>query len=336
MTNRKKKFKIVPLTSKLAEDWAEVFLEGMKNCQWTMKYLLKQKITKYDVTLSIIEDINSRSAQEQFLIAYYQGIPAGIIRLDSYYIPNSNKILSHFPLIKNRFQRKGIGKTLVKEGIKNTQGIEEKSIWHESWSLNQKEIDEYEAFYEKIGFKTKSNRMEMACNLESVPKKQLKKQFRIKEEISNIISDEFITLISESYKKSKDRLHQIENLGNYEIAKGFLQKTETSFDTTGFNVEYRTAYLSDQQCGGLMTATEKEKGMILEIGVLPEFRAQNIATALITNYLKEMKGKEVKEISLGVDKENIPAIKLYEKFNFKPTWQGKIMKLENWEKLGLD
>jgi ribosomal protein S18 acetylase RimI-like enzyme len=48
-----------------------------------------------------------------------------------------------------------------------------------------------------------------------------------------------------------------------------------------------------------------------------------------------MKNQGVKEIILGVDSENLPAIKLYEKLGFEKTWFGVLMLLEEKEKLGI-
>ena len=84
-----------------------------------------------------------------------------------------------------------------------------------------------------------------------------------------------------------------------------------------------------------MTATSRKKGMILEIGVIPKYRKLKIAQNLITNYIIQMKNQGIKEIVLGVDHENVPAINLYEKLGFKKTWFGVLMLLEDKEKLGL-
>ena len=56
---------------------------------------------------------------------------------------------------------------------------------------------------------------------------------------------------------------------------------------------------------------------LLKICVLKEFRNFNIASILIEKMLEYKREKNLNKIFLEVDSKNLPAIKLYEKFNFK-------------------
>ena len=322
-------------TTAHAADWAKIFLKGMNNCQWMTRYFKEQNISELDVSISITQDINKKSDAELFLIAYISDKPIGIIRFDEYWIPGAIKILSHFPLILPRFQRKGIGRLLVKEGFQQacTKGFSD--CWTECWSMDKREISLYQQFYEKIGFRKKSDRLEMNCSLEysNVENEIVLKGLRTKS--SQEVTPELVKAISTSYGSSLDKLHTIEHLDNPEITKHFLERTKETVEDIGFSIQGIVAKYEKKLCAGLMTATTKNKGMILEIGVIPKYRKLKIAQKLITDYIIQMKNQGIKEIILGVDQENLPAINLYEKLGFKKTWFGVLMLLEDKEKLGL-
>jgi len=327
---------IFSATEDHADDWTEIFLKGMKSCRWMKKYLNRLNITEYDVKMSFLEDLKTKTLDEQLLIAYVDGFPAGIIRFDSYFISGANKIISHFPLLHPRYQRKGIGKELVKKGIIIAYENGIKEIWAESWALNKKEINSYRSFFEKIGFESKSYRLEMNCStsLFSAEKNEVRNDIEIFP--SNEISTEMINIISQAYSNSKDLLHEIENLGDPAVTESFLNRTKEIFESLGFEVNCLIAKYKDNLCAGLLTATTKNKGMILEIGVLPEYRGKRIAWHMINQYISKTKKQRISEVVLGVDENNAPAIKLYEKLGFQRTWFGHLMLLVDKTKLGLN
>ncbi len=319
-----------------ADDWTMIFLKGMKSCKWMKRYLSRQNITEYDVKMSFLEDLKAKTSDEQLLIGYIDGFPAGIIRFDRYFISGTSKIISHFPLLHPRYQRKGIGRKLVKKGTMNAFENGIKEIWSESWALNKKEINIYQAFFEKMGFESKSYRLEMSCSTASFfeEKSEFNKDIEIIS--SNEISNDIVNLISQAYGNSKDLLHEIENLGDPLIAKSFLNRTKEIFESLGFEVNCLIAKYRDNLCAGLLTATTNNKGMILEIGVLPEYRGKRIAWQMISQYISRMKIRRISEVVLGVDEGNIPAIKLYKKLGFQRTCFGHLMLLVDKTKLGLN
>ncbi len=336
LSEKKRNLQIFSASEEHADDWTEIFLKGMKSCRWMKKYLTRQNITEYDVKMSFLQDLKNKTADELLLIAYVDDFPAGIIRFDSYFIPGASKIISHFPLLHPRYQRKGIGKELVKQGILSAYKDGNNDIWSESWALNKKEINIYRSFYEKIGFESKSFRLEMSCSISSFNDKKNEVRNDIEIISSNKISTEMIDMISQSYGESKDVLHEIEKLGDPLITKSFLNRTKESFESLGFVVNCLIAKYQGNLCAGLLTATTKNKGMILEIGVLPEYRSKRIAWHMISQYLSKMKKQSISEVVLGVDESNTPAIKLYEKLGFRQIWFGHLMLLVDKTKLGLN
>lgn len=318
-----------------AADWAKIFIKGMKNCQWMTRYFKEQNFSELDVSISIAQDINKKSDAELFLIAYISDKPIGIIRFDEYWVPGATKILSHFPLILPKFQRKGIGRLLVKEGFQQAFAKGFSECWTECWSMDKREISLYQKFYEKIGFRKKSDRLEMNCALEHINIENKIDLKGLRTKSRQEVTSELVKAISTSYGSSLDKLHTIEHLDKPEITKHFLEKTRKTVENIGFTIQCIVAKYEKELCAGLMTATSKNKGMILEIGVIPKYRKLKIAQSLITNYIIQMKNQGIKEIVLGVDHENLPAINLYEKLGFKKTWFGILMLLEDKEKLGL-
>lgn len=335
MTQEKSDITIYTATEEHAYLWADIFLDSLPKCKWMSNYLKSRKIARFDVAISFLEDITNpkKKSGEQLFIANYHGEPVGIIRIYDYWTPGAIKILSHFPLVLPKYQRKGIGKALVKHCIDWAYKNKYKEIWVESWSKDKTEIATYENFFEKLGFVNKSDRLEMKCQLSKLQltETSLEDEF-ILEKVQGI-SDEIIEVISKSYAVSKDKLHKIENLGNPKIAKKFLRRVQTSFSEAKYTVESTVIKKNNELYAGMVSGIQDKKGMIMEVGVNPEFRGQKIGQRFIANYLQQMKAQGIEEIVLGVDKDNIPAVKLYQKLDFKKSWYGSILLFENKDKL---
>ncbi|NHK30411.1 MAG: GNAT family N-acetyltransferase, partial [Asgard group archaeon] len=138
-----------------------------------------------------------------------------------------------------------------------------------------------------------------------------------------------VKAICKSYSNSKDKLHRIEQLGKFSVCKIFLNKIKTTFEQLGYTIECHTVKMSNELCAGLITATSRNKGMVLEIGVLPKFRKQGIGKELVLDYMNSLSEEGIDEVTLAVDKDNIPAINLYQKLGFKHNWHGIIFLLED-------
>ncbi|NHK30565.1 MAG: GNAT family N-acetyltransferase, partial [Asgard group archaeon] len=218
------------LNSESALDWTRVFLKGISSFRWMNRYIKSQDISEVDVKISIEQDLNNRTKNEQILIAYYENVPIGIIRAAEYWVSNSFIIPSHFPLVIPRFQRKGIGKLLVSKIIDEALTKNYKEIWAETWSKDNRELSIYQSFFEKIGFKTKSERSEMSCSLKEYEFEKNQKISSLEIETDNKITDSIVKAICKSYSNSKDKLHRIEQLGKFSVCKIFLNKIKTTFE----------------------------------------------------------------------------------------------------------
>jgi ribosomal-protein-alanine N-acetyltransferase len=91
------------------------------------------------------------------------------------------------------------------------------------------------------------------------------------------------------------------------------------FDHISYVVE-----VEDRLVGFIMTnMINKNKAHLITLDVHPDFRRKGLGSRLLKMAEEEVKKKRVNNISLEVDIENYPAIKLYEKFGFSKT---KILK----------
>lgn len=64
---------------------------------------------------------------------------------------------------------------------------------------------------------------------------------------------------------------------------------------------------------------DKKKAMIEKVYVSKEYKGRGIASTLMENMLVWLKERGVKSVSSGIFVNNVPSIKLHEKFGFKIT-----------------
>ena len=85
----------------------------------------------------------------------------------------------------------------------------------------------------------------------------------------------------------------------------------------GENKIYITAKQDDKIVGfaGLLTIIDEAN--VMNIVVDKSHKRQGIGTLLLEELIRISKQKNMKSITLEVNENNIPAIKLYEKFNFE-------------------
>ncbi|NHJ46686.1 MAG: GNAT family N-acetyltransferase [Asgard group archaeon] len=321
------KLSIVDVTADNASDWSKVFLKSMTSFRWMNRYIKSLNISELDVKISLEQDL-VKNKDELFVMAYYDNLPVGIIRASEYWLAEAHLIPSHYPLILPRFQRKGIGEILVKEIIKRTKLKSDKEIWTETWTKDKRELHIYELFYEKIGFNLISNRSEMSCLLANYKNNDAIKTPDVKITIENNLTNEFVIALSDSYSDSIDELHKIEKIGNKKICSKYIKKLSQTFQKMGYNLQYHIVTFSEKPCAALLTATSSSKGIIMEIGVIPEYRKKNIGKMLLSRYLTDLKKEKVPEVVLAVDLNNNPAINLYLKLGFKHNWFGKMFLLK--------
>jgi ribosomal-protein-alanine acetyltransferase len=69
--------------------------------------------------------------------------------------------------------------------------------------------------------------------------------------------------------------------------------------------------------GYISAVLEKDCCHIYSLAVLPDFRGKGIGSSLLNELLNKLKEINIKKVFLEVKTNNMVAIKLYEKFNFK-------------------
>ncbi len=60
LTKKQTDITIYPASEEQAYLWADIFLESLKKCKWMSNYLKSRNITRFDVALSLLEDITSK------------------------------------------------------------------------------------------------------------------------------------------------------------------------------------------------------------------------------------------------------------------------------------
>ncbi len=75
--------------------------------------------------------------------------------------------------------------------------------------------------------------------------------------------------------------------------------------------------IHDKIYGILIYAIMYDRAELEQIEVIKEKRNQNIASMMIEYFLKKCTDENVKSITLEVREDNVPAIKLYQKYGFK-------------------
>ena len=83
------------------------------------------------------------------------------------------------------------------------------------------------------------------------------------------------------------------------------------------NAYFYTALVGDEIAGYMGFHAVLDEGYVANIAVLPEYRRQGIASALLENALNIGKGIPLSFLSLEVRISNSAAIALYERFGFK-------------------
>lgn len=114
-----------------------------------------------------------------------------------------------------------------------------------------------------------------------------------------------------------DDLNEIVEVENITYPNHHWSKEDYEKELTNNLAHYRCAVNSENKILGHYGFWQIfEEAHIVTIEVLPEYRKQKIATALMINLVDECYKQMIKYITLEVRESNIAAISLYEKFGF--------------------
>ena len=108
--------------------------------------------------------------------------------------------------------------------------------------------------------------------------------------------------------------HFISNLGEAKLNFRYFDKREMSAIQ---NHLVTLLVMNDDIPVGYGHLDQENGNIWLGISVNPDFQGQGIGNILMTELISDAKENNIEKIHLTVDKENIPAQKLYEKFKFK-------------------
>ena len=108
--------------------------------------------------------------------------------------------------------------------------------------------------------------------------------------------------------------HFISNLGEAKLNFRYFDKREMSAIQ---NHLVTLLVMNDDIPVGYGHLDQENGNIWLGISVNPDFQGKGIANTIMTELISDAKKNSIKIIQLTVDKENITAQKLYEKFKFK-------------------
>lgn len=108
--------------------------------------------------------------------------------------------------------------------------------------------------------------------------------------------------------------HFISNLGEAKLNFRYFDKREMSAIQ---NHLVTLLVMNDDIPIGYGHLDQENENTWLGISVNPDFQGKGIANTIMTELISDAKKNSIKIIQLTVDKENITAQKLYEKFKFK-------------------
>lgn len=108
--------------------------------------------------------------------------------------------------------------------------------------------------------------------------------------------------------------HFISNLGEAKLNFRYFDKREMSAIQ---NHLVTLLVMNDDIPVGYGHLDQENGNIWLGISVNPDFQGQGIGNILMTELISDAKENNIEKIHLTVDKENITAQKLYEKFKFK-------------------
>ena len=72
----------------------------------------------------------------------------------------------------------------------------------------------------------------------------------------------------------------------------------------------------DQLCGGLLTTHNPDGALIAAIAVSPAHQGRGLGEAMLINCFNSLKACGLKQVTLGCEADNIPAVNLYKKLGF--------------------
>lgn len=185
-----------------------------------------------------------------------------------------------------------IHKDLLKSNFSNITFAQDKDNYQNSISIAKSGINKYNK-----GEYGDSSTISPIYLKKSQAERALEEKIKIFE-----MTSEDIELISKNFNTDFDEFWSIDNLKN---------------DFNNPNSSYFIAKLNDEIVGFVGTLKIVDELNIMNIATKVDKRSLGIATKLLSYVIEYSKSIGCKSITLEVNENNIPAIHLYEKFNFK-------------------
>lgn len=301
------------------EAYAYIYNETYKACSWYTEFGslttegARRKIERYRNTPAF-----------RLLFAVIDNEFVGFITTMVWDDVTEGYIVQYEPCVLPSFQNQNVENKLVEAAIDHLQKYGINTIKY-SIVGSPVDITHYVILFKKLGFKEWRLAQTMERSLETpipnyscgIPLKTLS----VKELGVEAFVDFFIACFQDSQDRDASQI-----ASNYNRAKRFIQHLYMDEENSHNPDLWFAAFIDDQFVGFTITRKSRNEGHIAEIGATPEFRRRGIGTFLTVESLKKLKQMGSKHAFLGVDKENMAAIALYEKLGFRKKYE--IIELE--------
>lgn len=290
------------------EAFAHIWNEALKTCTWYPKHgpLTIDKAKEH------IER-EKKNSTYRLIFAIKDSEPVGFIEA-AMENTNSGFIFPYRPCILPSFQESNLRAKLVEAALEHLVKNGARTV---KFSINGcfTDVAPYINLYQDMGFEMWRRAYLMQRTLDNIPKPNIGIQLKLLT-ARHLGTEAFVKFFMECFHNSKDRdasLIAADIKRTRQFIQHLIEREGKNHDPDG----WIAAFAQDKFAGFAIAIEQHNNGLVAEIGVAPHFRKRGIGTWLSIKALQRLKDRGFKQAFLGVDAQNIPAIKLYEKLGFK-------------------
>lgn len=290
------------------EAFAHIWNEALKTCTWYPKHgpLTIDKAKEH------IEH-EKKNSTYRLIFAVQDSKPIGFIEA-AMENTKSGFIFPYRPCILPSFQEPNLRAILVEAALDH---LVKKGARTVKFSINGSfsDVTPYINLYQKMSFEMCRRAYLMQRNLDNIPEPDICIQLRLLTAM-HLGIEAFVKFFMECFHDSKDRdasLIAADIRRTEQFIQHLIEQEGKRHDPDCWIV----AFMQDKFAGFAIAIEQRNNGLVAEVGVAPHFRKRGIATWLSIKVLQRLKDRGFKQAFLGVDIQNIPAIRLYEKLGFK-------------------
>lgn len=303
------------------EAYVHIWNETYKTCSWFKKH----GPIKIEDAEKIVEERTKKSPTYNLVFAEMNGKIVGFIESMIRDV-EIGYIEPYEPCVLPKFQQRNIENMLLEAAISHLRENGAKVIRFSIIGL-KRDIMPYINLYKDRDFQIWRQAQSMQRSLETpIPKLQLNLPLEILT-AKELTVDSFVDFFIKCFRDSQDRdASQIAS--DVDRTRRFIQSLRDREGERHDPECWIATFLFHDFAGFAIAQVQGKGGLIAEVGVVPKFRRKKIGTFLTLEVMQRLKKHSLKQIYLGVDKQNIAAISLYQNLGFKRIENYEIIELE--------